>query len=64
MSNRMDRYLLSSVPRIVDLQRTTAQTVETRIEEAIQRMQIAVSDSYEDFSVFSVYWQSDGRCGR
>jgi hypothetical protein len=37
---------------IVDLQRTTAQTVETRIEAIHwQRMQIAVSDSYDEVSV-------------
>jgi len=45
--------------RIFDLQRITAQTVETKIDEAIQRMQIAVSDSYDDVSVFSIYWKSD-----
>ena len=55
----MDRYLLSNVPHIADLQRSTAQTVETRIDEAIQRMQIAVSDSYDTVSVFSMYWKSD-----
>jgi hypothetical protein len=55
----MDRYLLPNVPHVVDLQRMTAQTIETRIDEAIQRMQIAVSDSYDNVSVFSVYWKSD-----
>ena len=55
MSNPMDRYLLSSDPHITDLQRSTAQTVKTRIDEAIQRMQIAVSDSYDSLSVFSIY---------
>jgi hypothetical protein len=59
MSNPMDRCLLSNVPRISGLQKIAAQTVETRINEAIQRMQIAVSDSYEDVSVFSIYWKSD-----
>ena len=58
----MDRYLLN-VPHIVDLQRTTAQTVETRIDEAMQRMQIAVSDSYDDVFVFSIYWKSDDTGG-
>ena len=33
--------------------------METRIDEAIQRMQIAVSDSYDNVSVFSIYWKSD-----
>lgn len=46
----MDRYLLSNVPHITELQRTTAQIVEARIEEAMERMQIAVSDSYESLS--------------
>ena len=63
MSNPMDRYLLADVPRIVALQKTSAQTVETRIDEAKQRMQIAVSDSYEDVSVFSIYWKSDDTGG-
>lgn len=48
MSNPMDRYLLSNVPHIASLQRTTAQTAEARIErldEPMQRMQIAVSAS-------------------
>ena len=55
----MDRYLLSNVPHIVDLQRMTAQTIETRIDEAMQRMQIALSDSYDNVSVLSIYWKSD-----
>ena len=63
MSNPMDRYLLSSDPHITDLQRSTAQTVKTRIDEAIQRMQIAVSDSYDSLSVFSIYWKSDDTGG-
>ena len=57
----MDRY---NVPPIVGLQRTTAQTVETKFDEAIQRMPIAVSDSYDDISVFSIYWKSDDTGGR
>jgi hypothetical protein len=48
----MNRYLPSNIPHIVDLQTATAQTVETRIDEAIQRMRIAVSDSYDNFSIF------------
>jgi hypothetical protein len=40
------------------------QTVETRVNEAIQQMQIAVSDSYNDISVFSIYWKSDDTGGR
>jgi hypothetical protein len=59
MSNLIDRYLLSNLPPIVDLQRMSAQTVETRIDEAMQRMQIAVSDFYDNVSVFSIYWKSD-----
>ena len=63
MSNPVDRYLLSNVPHIADLQTATAQTVETRINEAIQRMHIAVSDSYDNVSVFSTYWKSDNTGG-
>jgi len=59
----MDRCLLSNVPHIVDLQGMTAQIIETRIDEAIQRMQIAVSDSYDNVSVFSIYWKSDDTGG-
>ncbi|KIL66074.1 hypothetical protein M378DRAFT_161299 [Amanita muscaria Koide BX008] len=59
----MDRYLVSNVPHIFDLQRTKAQTVETSIDEAIQRMQIAASDSYDNVSVFSIYWNSDDTGG-
>ena len=59
----MDRYLLSNVPRIVNLQRMTAQTIETRIDEAIQQMQIVVSDAYDNISVLSIYWQSDDTGG-
>jgi hypothetical protein len=51
--------MVSNVPHIVDLQRASAQTVETGIDEAIQRMHIAVSDSYDNVSVFSIYWKSD-----
>ena len=43
----------------VKLERVTAQTIETRTGEAIRRLQIAVSDSYDNICVFSVYWQSD-----
>jgi hypothetical protein len=64
MSNRMDRYLLPNVPDIPVLKRTTAQTVEARIDEAIQRMQIAVSDSYDSVSLLSIYWKSDDTSGR
>jgi hypothetical protein len=59
----MDHYLLSNVPHIAALQRTTAQTVEARAGEAIQRMQIAVSDSYDIVFVFSIYWKSDDTGG-
>jgi hypothetical protein len=59
----MDRYLFSHVPHIVDLQRSTAQTVKTRIDEAIQRMRIGVSDSYDIISVLSTYWESDDTGG-
>ncbi|KAF8348537.1 hypothetical protein F5887DRAFT_950526 [Amanita rubescens] len=62
MSNPMDRY--NKIPRNDYLQRTTAQTVETRIDEAMQRLQIAVLDSYDDVSVFSIYWESDDTGGR
>jgi len=37
----------------------TAQTTETRIGEAIQRSQTTASDSYDNVSVFSIYWKSD-----
>ncbi|KAF8224179.1 hypothetical protein L208DRAFT_1312872 [Tricholoma matsutake] len=60
----MDCYLHSNVHCIVDLQRTTAQTIETRIDEAIQQMQIMVLDSYDDVSIFSIYWKSDDTGGR
>jgi hypothetical protein len=63
MSNPVDRCLLSNVPHIADLQTATAQTVETRINEAIQRMHIAVLDSYDNVSVFSTYWKSDNTGG-
>jgi hypothetical protein len=53
----MNRY------NVLDLQRTTAQTVETGFDEAIQRMQIAVSDSYDNVFVFSIYWKSDDSGG-
>ena len=53
-SNPMDRYLLSSDPHITDFFST---------DEAIQRMQIAVSDSYDSLSVFSIYWKSDDTGG-
>ena len=59
----MDRYLLSSVPHIINLQTATAQTVETRFDEAIQRLHIAVSDCYDNVSVFSIYWKSDDTGG-
>ena len=59
----MDRYLPSKVSHIVNLQRVTAQTIETRIDEAIQQMQIAVSDSYDKVSVLSIYWKSDDTGG-
>jgi hypothetical protein len=49
---------------MVALQKTTAQTVETRFGEAIERMQIAASDSYDDVSVLSIYWESDDTGGR
>ncbi|KAF8348863.1 hypothetical protein F5887DRAFT_539027 [Amanita rubescens] len=56
---RSNPMALSNIPHIADLQRLTAQTVEARFNEAIQRMQIAVSDSYDSVSVFSIYWKSD-----
>lgn len=59
----MDRYLFSNVSHIVGLQKVTAQTVEARVREAIQRMQIAASDSYDNVSVWSIYWESDDTGG-
>jgi hypothetical protein len=56
----MDRCLLSNVPHIAELQRMTAQTIETKIDEAIQRMQTAAPDSYDGVSVCSVHWKSGG----
>lgn len=53
MPNSMDRYLLSDALR---LQKVTARTIESMIDEAIQRMQIVTSDSYNDIFVFSIYW--------
>jgi hypothetical protein len=63
MSNSIDRYLLSNLPPIVDPQGVSAQTVETRIDEAMQRMQIAVSNSCDNVSVFPIYWKSDDTGG-
>jgi len=63
MSNPINRYSPSNLPHIVDLQRINAQTVETGIAEAIQQMQIGVSDSYDNISVFSIYWKSDDTGG-
>ena len=48
---------------VVHLQRTTAQTFETMIDEAMRRMEIAVSDSYDEIFVFSIYWKSDDTGG-
>ena len=61
----MDQYLLSRVPPIVqDLQKTDTNSVQTRIEEAIQRMRLTTSDDYNSISVFSVYWESDETGGK
>jgi hypothetical protein len=63
MSNRMDHYLRSNLPPLVGLQRMSAQTIKTRIDDAILRMQTAVSDSYDNVFVFSMYWKSDDTGG-
>ena len=55
--------LLPGVPRIVELQRMKAQGVEAKLEEAIQRMQIAAADSYNNITVVSIYWKSDDTGG-
>ena len=59
MSNHLDRYLLSSIPAVVNLQKTEAKTVEDRIHTAIARMQMAASDSYDQISAVSTYWALD-----
>ena len=60
----MDSYLLSNVPRsIVKLQRTKAQSVKAKLEEAIQRIQIAAASSYDNIIVLSLYWKSDDTGG-
>jgi len=55
----MDSYLLPNVPRIVKLQKTKAQSVESKLEEAIQRMEIVAAGSYDNIMVLSLYWKSD-----
>ena len=64
MSNTIDQYspivpLIVPQTQPVDLERVTAQTIETKIGEAIARLQNAVSDSYDNICVFSIYWESD-----
>ena len=60
----MDRYLLSNVPRIANVRKSTAKNVEKRFDEAIERMKIVVSDSYTSVFIFSIYWKSDDTGGQ
>lgn len=54
-------HLLSGVSHIVGLPKETAQTFKTGIDEAIKQMPVPESDSqsYDNVSVFSIYWKSD-----
>lgn len=59
----MDRFLLANVPRIIELQKTNAQTIEANFNEAITRTQMTSRDSYDRIIVLSMYWESDDTGG-
>lgn len=56
MSLQLDRYLLEGM---ADLQETEAKTVQEKVGKAIQRMETAALDCYDNIFVLSIHWQSD-----
>jgi hypothetical protein len=59
MSNRLDRYLFYDVPHTVNLQRRTEQSTDSKINDAIHRMQSGLTDSYDSISILSLIWKND-----
>ena len=54
----MERYLRSSIPSI-NLPSMDVVTVKTKVDEAIIRLQIAVTDTYDSIGALSSYWAAD-----
>lgn len=57
--NRLDRYLHSALPAVINLQKMKSETIEQRIGAAITRINLASQDHYDYISVISIYWATD-----
>lgn len=57
--DHLDRYLMTSVPVVRNLQINRSQHVRERVEDAISRFDLASLDCYNSISTLSTYWQSD-----
>jgi hypothetical protein len=64
MSNSMDAFLFSNLPSALAVQKMSAGSIETKVDLAIQRIQAAITDSYDHVLVFSTYWESDNTGGK
>jgi len=63
MSNSLDRYLLETIPAVVNLQKMEMTTVKARIQNAISRAETVALDHYNDISILTTHWQSDDTGG-
>jgi len=63
MSNAMDSYLFSNIHSAIAAQKMTVGSVETRVDAALQRIQIATADSYDHIAICSLHWGSDDTGG-
>lgn len=59
----MDAYLFSNFNRAVQAQIASAESVMTKINNAVIRIQTATADSYDSISVYSINWAEDDTGG-
>ena len=63
MSHSMDAFLFSNINRAVQAQIASVETIKTRINNAVHRIQTATADSYDSISVYSIHWAEDDTGG-
>jgi len=59
----MDAYLFSNFTRAVQAQIGSVESVKTKIDNAVNRIQTAAADSYDSISVYSINWAEDDTGG-
>jgi len=56
VSSDMECYLRSSVPSLITV---NASSMVEQVNQAVSRLQVAATDSYDSITILSMYWASD-----